>query len=210
MLPGAVVGRTVAQASPHISWVCIDCEHGLTSLHPTAGSTLFETISTITPNPSTGPSAIVRIPATGFSTSTSWQIKLALDAGAKGIMVPMVGTAEKAREIVQDCRFPPVGRRGFGSPVAHTAWGVSAGEYFKTANESVLVCVQIETKDGMQNVEEIAAVPGVGMYSLQITSGIAVLIYSFPQMCSSSGHSTCPFLMDIQRLHQTRFLQLRR
>jgi len=173
-LPSPLVGRTIALASPHISWVCIDCEHGLTNLHSTSGSTLFETIASISPSPTSGPSTIVRIPATGFSSSTSWQIKLALDAGARGVMIPMVGTAEKAKEIVQDCRFPPVGRRGFGSPVTHTVWGVTAGEYLNTANDSVLVMVQIETKEGMQNVDAIAAVEGIdvlfiGPYDLSLS-----------------------------------------
>lgn len=75
-----------------------------------------------------------------------------------------VSTAQKAEEIVSDSRFPPTGRRGFGSPFAPAHWGISASEYLSTANENenVLVMVQIETKEGFENVESIAGVDGLG------------------------------------------------
>jgi len=175
-LPGVLNARAVAQASPHLSWVMIDCEHGLTSLQPGAAESI-QAIAGLGPN---APSALVRIPATGASDSTSWQIKYALDAGARGVLVPMVGsgrclktldliscrlqvsTAEKAREIVTDSRFPPGGRRGFGSPFTHGHWGISAAEYIKSANDHVTIMIQIETKEGVQNVDAIAAVDGIG------------------------------------------------
>jgi 4-hydroxy-2-oxoheptanedioate aldolase len=85
--PGFFHARTVAQASPKLSWVMVDCEHGLTSLNPG----LSESIAAIHgARPADAPSALVRIPATGVSTSTGWQIKHALDAGARGVLVPMV------------------------------------------------------------------------------------------------------------------------
>ncbi|KAG1840189.1 Pyruvate/Phosphoenolpyruvate kinase-like domain-containing protein [Suillus subalutaceus] len=168
-LPGVLNARAVAQASPHLSWVMIDCEHGLTSLQPGAAESI-QAITGLGPN---APSPLVRIPATGFSNSTSWQIKYALDAGARGVLVPMVSTAEKAREIVADSRFPPGGRRGFGSPFTHGTWGVNAAEYLNSANENVVVMIQIETKEGVKNVEAIAAVDGIdclfiGPYDLSL------------------------------------------
>ncbi|KAF9218848.1 Phosphoenolpyruvate/pyruvate domain-containing protein [Gyrodon lividus] len=171
-LPGVINARTVAQSSPHLSWVIIDCEHGLTSLQPGAA----ESIQAITGLGSGAPSALVRIPATGTSTGTGWQIKHALDAGARGVLVPMVSSAEKAREVVSDSRFPPGGRRGFGSPFTQSTWGISAAEYLQSANEHVTVMVQIETKEGVMNVEEIAAVDGIdvlfiGPYDLSLTLG---------------------------------------
>lgn len=85
--PGFFHARAVAQASPKLSWVLVDCEHGLTSLNPG----LAESVAAIHgARPTEAPSALVRIPATGVSASTSWQIKHALDAGARGILVPMV------------------------------------------------------------------------------------------------------------------------
>ena len=87
-MPGPFAARTVAAASPHLSWMVIDCEHGLTSLQPGAAETIAA-VSGLGINP---PSILVRIPATGASAdgSVSWQIKYALDAGARGIIVPMV------------------------------------------------------------------------------------------------------------------------
>ncbi|TFK48831.1 Phosphoenolpyruvate/pyruvate domain-containing protein [Heliocybe sulcata] len=174
--PGSIHARTVAQASPHLSWLMIDCEHGLISLNPGA----IETIQAIEGSSSNPPSSIVRIPATGINgtdTGLGWQIKYALDAGARGVMVPMVGSAQKAKEIVDEARFPPVGRRGFGSPFTHGIWNVDASEYLQSANNSVQVWVQIESQEGMQNVEEIARVEGVdalfiGPYDLSISHGL--------------------------------------
>ena len=86
-LPCTFTACTVAQASPHLSWILIDCEHGLISLVPGAAE-IVTAIQGAVPNG--GPTPIVRIPATGISASTSWQIKHALDSGARGVMVPMV------------------------------------------------------------------------------------------------------------------------
>ncbi|KAJ7917168.1 Pyruvate/Phosphoenolpyruvate kinase-like domain-containing protein [Mycena leptocephala] len=159
-----------------LSWVLIDCEHGLTSLNPG----LSESVAAIHgARPADGPSALVRIPATGVSSSTSWQIKHALDAGARGILVPMVPLclhAQKAEEVVADSRFPPRGRRGFGSSYTHGNWEMSASEYLAAADDAVIVMIQIETRDGLANVKEIAEVDGIdvlfiGPYDLSISLG---------------------------------------
>ncbi|KAL0568526.1 hypothetical protein V5O48_013453 [Marasmius crinis-equi] len=151
--------RTVTKSTPHMSFVVIDCEHGLVPLNPGVA----EQVAAIQAE---GVPAIVRIPATGQSTGTSWQIKYCLDAGAKGVIVPMVSTPEKAAEVAADCRFPPTGRRGFGSAYGHTNWNIPVPEYLSQANENVLCIVQIETKEGMENVEEIAKVDGVDVLLL--------------------------------------------
>lgn len=87
-LPHPFVARSVAVASPELSWLVIDCEHGLTPLQPGAA----ETIAAVAGLGPSAPSIIVRIPATGpaADASASWQIKYALDAGARGVIVPMV------------------------------------------------------------------------------------------------------------------------
>ncbi|KAF9558588.1 Phosphoenolpyruvate/pyruvate domain-containing protein [Agrocybe pediades] len=172
-LPGTFHARTVAQASPLLSWIVVDCEHGLIPLVPGVAEC---TAAILGARPDGGPSTIVRIPATGVTASSSWQIKHALDGGAQGVLVPLVSTAAKAREVVSDCRFPPGGRRGFGSPFTHGTWGVSAAEYLKTANDNILVMVQIENKEAVENVQEIANVDGVdalfiGPYDLSISMG---------------------------------------
>lgn len=59
-------------------------------------------------------------------------------------------------------RFPPRGARGFGSPFTHLAWGTTPGEYLAQANDAVLVLVQIETTGGVENLEDILSVDGLG------------------------------------------------
>lgn len=76
----------------------------------------------------------------------------ALDTGAHGVIVPLLYTADDARRLVEAAKFPPVGRRGFGSPFAMGSTGnVSAVEYLQTANDSLLTIVQIETKEALDN-----------------------------------------------------------
>lgn len=171
-LPGYFHARTVAQASTRLSWVMIDCEHGQVPLQPGVS----ESVAAIQSIGTGAPSALVRVPATEISSSTSWQIKYALDAGARGVLVPMVSSVEKAKEVVMDSRFPPAGRRGFGNPFTHGTWGVTVPQYLESANEEITVMVQIETKEGVENMKDIAAVDGIdvlfiGPYDLSISLG---------------------------------------
>jgi len=86
----------------------------------------------------------------------------ALDLGARGVMIPMVESAEQARSIVQACRYPPVGRRGAGFGFAQCDYlGGDVGQKVRIANERTMVVAQIETERGLAAVEEIAAVDGI-------------------------------------------------
>ena len=104
-----------------------------------------------------GVAPLVRIPATEYHFAAR-----ALDAGALGIMVPLVDTAEQAERIVSFTRYPPKGRRGaaFGF-TADDYMGGSVTDIIKVADERTLVMCLIETAEGVENVDEIAAVPGV-------------------------------------------------
>ena len=90
-------------------------------------------------------------------------IARALDVGAMGVMVPMVGTAEEAAHVVACTRYPPQGRRGAAFGFAHDDYEGSADVAAKIAalNARTMVIAQIETSEGLANVERIAAVPGV-------------------------------------------------
>lgn len=77
-------------------------------------------------------------------------------------MHTQISTAAQARSIVSAARFPPKGVRGFGNPFTQVAWGISASEYLAQANESILVLGQIETTDGVKNLEDILSVEGLG------------------------------------------------
>lgn len=85
----------------------------------------------------------------------------ALDAGAMGIICPMVNSAAEAAEFVGYTRYPPLGSRSFGPTRAAVAYG----GYGVGANDEVLALAMIETQQGVDNLEEIAATPGLdGLY----------------------------------------------
>ncbi len=82
-----------------------------------------------------------------------------LDAGAYGVICPMVNTVEAARAFVSYCRYPPAGDRSNG-PIRAGIYGVSTG-YQKTANEEVLCIPMIETREAIANLDAILDVPGI-------------------------------------------------
>jgi len=86
------------------------------------------------------------------------------DVDTSGIIVPQVNTAEEATTVVAHSKFPPQGLRGQGSAFPGIAHNVDIHTYVKTANETLITCLQIETKAGLDNVDAICAVPGVGKY----------------------------------------------
>lgn len=102
--------------------------------------------------------AFARVPATQYHF-----IARMLDVGALGIMVPMVETREQAELIVSCTRYPPVGRRGaaFGVAPHDDFLPGSVTDKIAAANERTLVICLVETAVGIENVDAIAAVPGV-------------------------------------------------
>jgi 2-keto-3-deoxy-L-rhamnonate aldolase RhmA len=89
-------------------------------------------------------------------------IARALDVGAMGVMVPMVGSAEEAAHIVACTRYPPEGRRGAAFGFAHDDYGGgNVRDKMAALHARTMVIPQIETAEGLHNVEAIAAVPGV-------------------------------------------------
>jgi 2-keto-3-deoxy-L-rhamnonate aldolase RhmA len=89
-------------------------------------------------------------------------IARALDVGVLGVMVPMVGSAEEAAHIASCARYPPVGRRGAAFGFAHDEYqGGDIVAKMAACNARTMVIPQIETVEGLANVEAIAAVPGV-------------------------------------------------
>src|ERR1700744_1582981 len=93
-------------------------------------------------------------------------IPVLLDAGVTGIVVPDTETAEQAAAVVRACKFPPVGNRSLGGLDIHYDYGpVPAAELMPRLNRTVLVVCMIETVDGLEQTEAIAAVPGLdGVY----------------------------------------------
>jgi 2-dehydro-3-deoxyglucarate aldolase/4-hydroxy-2-oxoheptanedioate aldolase len=100
---------------------------------------------------------LVRVPATEYHF-----IARALDMGAMGVMSPMVESAEQARRLVASAKYPPAGRRGAAFGVSHDDYtGGVVIDKMASANREVLLIAQIETAEGLRNVDEIAAVEGI-------------------------------------------------
>lgn len=135
-----------------LDFVVFDGEHGAYNIE-----TLHDIFCTAT---ALDFPAIVRIPE-----GTKDFISRYLDAGAAGILVPMVGSAEYARQIAFYSKYTPVGGRGYTSSSGHTAYTAFARhtDVMSEANDRILTIVQIETLDGLAHVDEIAAVDGIDM-----------------------------------------------
>lgn len=100
---------------------------------------------------------MVRVPRGEYT----WLAR-ALDLGARGVMIPMVESAEQARSIVQACRYPPVGRRGAAFGFAQCDYlGGDVRQKIEQANQRTMVIAQIETERGLEHLEAIAAVDGI-------------------------------------------------
>jgi len=100
---------------------------------------------------------VIRVPGV-----TREYITKVLDMGADGILVPMVNKIEQAKEIVKYAKYTPLGARGISTTRAHTNYGVSnLCEYLDAANKRVNVCIQLETKEAVDRVEEFAAIEGI-------------------------------------------------
>jgi 2-keto-3-deoxy-L-rhamnonate aldolase RhmA len=97
----------------------------------------------------------VRVPVNEF-----WTAKRVLDAGALGVIFPFVSTAEAAQRAAQACKYPPLGRRGAGPGLATFRWP-SAESYYDFADRNVMVLVNIEEAEALENLDQIAATPGV-------------------------------------------------
>jgi 2-keto-3-deoxy-L-rhamnonate aldolase RhmA len=117
--------------------------------------------------------AIVRVPSLEYH-----HIARAMDMGAEGLMLPMVGNADQARHIVDSMKYHPAGKRGVALQVAHDRYrpGTVTDKFTGANSRSTLFC-QIETEEGVENAEAIAAVEGVdalwvGHFDLSVSLGV--------------------------------------
>jgi 2-keto-3-deoxy-L-rhamnonate aldolase RhmA len=104
------------------------------------------------------------------------QAKAVLDSGAAGVLVPMVNTKADAELAVSMVRYPPLGSRGVGLARAQ-GYGTEFDSYVKSANDDVLLIVQIEHVEAVRNIEAILSVKGIdgtfiGPYDLSMSMGI--------------------------------------
>lgn len=138
-------------AGAGFDWLLLDGEHS-----PNTLTTMLAQLQAVAAYP--GTHAIGRVPL-GHSEAGTALIKQFLDLGFQTILVPMVDTAEQAAALVKAMRYPPDGIRGMAGARA-SRWG-RYPNYAKEANEQVCLLVQVETKAGLENLDAIAATPGV-------------------------------------------------
>lgn len=173
VIPSAVVTQALAAAGA--DWLVIDQEHaptGMEALHAMIAATAGTRCS----------------PWVRVSRRDEAFVKPVLDAGAEGIMFPMVRTADEAAECVALTTYPPKGRRGWGPFVAHSRWGVELFDYVAKRGGHTVCCLLIETKAAIDNLEEICKVDGVDC--------MLIATFDLSTELGVSGQFDAPILLD--------------
>jgi 2-keto-3-deoxy-L-rhamnonate aldolase RhmA len=142
-----IIVRLLAVAG--FDFVYIDMEHGQLSLRDVANLCLVARDCGMVP--------IVRV--VGHQPD---HISRPLDAGAQGILVPHIDTAEQARAIIRNAKYPPLGQRSLSSLGPHTGFrSEPVADLVASANADTLIGVMIESAEGVAHVNDIAAVPDI-------------------------------------------------
>jgi len=151
-----------ALAAAGFDWIAADCEHA--DIGPREFGDLARAMRG------------KAVPLARVHENDTLAIRQMLDMGACGVIVPLVNSAEEARKAIAAAKYPPDGIRGFAFCRAND-WGVDFDEYARTANDDIAVVVMIESRQGVENIDEILAVEGVdgvfiGPYDMSGSYGI--------------------------------------
>lgn len=160
----AIPNGFAAEVAAHSGWdsLCIDIQHGIVDYQAAVG--MMQAISTTNVTP------LVRVP---------WNdpgiIMKCLDAGAYGVVCPMINNRNDAQRFVQACRYPPAGYRSSG-PTRAVYYG--GNDYLTKSNETIVTFAMIETADGLTNLDEILTTPGldavyIGPNDLALALGVS-------------------------------------
>ncbi len=169
------VGIMVSELrNPNLAYMFAQCGFDFFILDNEHGAYSPESVSDIVAAATgAGIPVIVRIPEIRRET-----VMKPLDSGAAGLLVPQVNTAAEAEEIMAHAKYPPAGNRGVALRRAHSLYRkVDVVAYLKQANEDTFIAVQAESPAAIENLEEIASVPGVdsifvGPMDLSVSLGI--------------------------------------
>jgi 4-hydroxy-2-oxoheptanedioate aldolase len=142
------IARVAGQAG--LDFVMFDMEHGSYGLDVL--SDIFAVAR------AAGVAGFVRVPEL-----SKGYVSRVMDAGAVGVMVPMLESVEQAQQFVEWAKYAPIGKRGFGSAGGHTNYGAAsdAAGFMRAANDETLTIAQIETGQAVERIDAIAAVPGI-------------------------------------------------
>lgn len=151
----ALVAEMVAGTG--YDWLLIDGEHGPNDLRSIlAQLQAISSASATLPNGTTPAHPVVRLPV-----GDPVLVKQTMELGVQTLLVPMVDTPEQAHEMACAMRYPPEGIRGMGSGIARSSRWSRYPNYVNEANAQACLLVQVETVEAMNNIEAIAATPGV-------------------------------------------------
>lgn len=152
-----VIGTFVSLPSPPFvqilaasgfDFLIVDCEHG--PIGPETAQAMI-TATAVAPC----------VPLARVAWNLPWLAKPLLDAGALGIVFPLIRSAEDARAAVAACRYAPSGERGWGPFYAPSRWGMGPFAYSGSADAAILTILLIEHVDAVRAIDAIAATPGV-------------------------------------------------
>lgn len=184
-IPSSLIAELGAAAG--YDFVCVDLQHGMSD--EATMISMFQATQ-----------AAGGVPLARLAFNEPWLVMRALDLGAVGVIVPLIDNAEEAARAVAACRYPPVGRRSYaGSVRAQLVIGSASPDELAG---SVLCFAMIETREGLDNLEEIAATPGldglyVGPSDLSLALGLP------PRGLVADAREDRPALADaIERIQQ--------
>lgn len=182
--------------------VVLDMQHGMWDLPSAAAAVGNVRVA--------GKPALARIPVGDFASASRL-----LDAGASGIIAPMINSAEDAKALVKTTKYPPVGERSWGPSLALNHTGLSADDYLKNANDLTVAIAMVETRAALEAIDDILGVPGIdGIFigpsdlSIALSNGDQVApnaaeIDSAMQhavaRCRAHGKFACAFANDGER-----------
>lgn len=145
-IPHSMPAEIFADAG--FDWLIVDLEHGAGDL-----GNLFTQLQAIA---GTGTVPFVRPP-----WNDDVAIKRILDIGAQGVLIPYVNTGAEAASAVAACRYPPVGVRGVAGSTRAARYGANIKNYLEAANREIVVIVAVETREAIDNLDDILAVAGL-------------------------------------------------
>ncbi len=166
--------------------VVVDLQHGHATLHD-----LPHVLRALGARPA--------VPFVRVAWNDPPELMRALDLGARGVICPMVGSRTEAETFVSACRYPPAGTRSYG-PI-HAAFG-QGNDQTARANEQVLLFAMIETGDGLRNLDEIAATPGLdGVFVGPADLSLAMGLETFADLTDPTLLATLDTIVDASNSH---------
>lgn len=165
-------------AEAGFDWICVDLEHGAIGIETMTN--IFRTIDAFDCVP------VARLPI----NDPVW-ICRTLDAGARGLIIPMVKTAEEAEFAVSMAKYPPRGTRGYGYSRSNMH-GMKFKESIVTANKEIPLIMQIEHREGIENLDSILRVPGV--------DGVFIGPLDLSGSYGKTGQMDCPEMKDALKI----------